>query len=181
MRPASAFGQVRLGWAPGFAVIAALAALSFGTAALAAPSPTVDCPALAAKGASTVLALDALDPRIGAELDRRFSVPGAPGTGRVIAPRDSDWQVTDVVSPGTPLLGRRFIAGGRIGERWYVWYESGGIAHLYHVAIFDLLPTSPAPHLVLHAAGSLDALCPVTAAQLVGRGAEAAPPDRGFW
>jgi len=160
--------------------VLALGLLIAGPAALAAPSPTVTCP-LEAKDGATFLSLDGLDARIVAELMRRFSAPATMSIAEIVAPRDAEWQVTDVVMPGQPLLGRRFIQGGRAGTRWYVWYESGGIAHQYHAAIFDLPPAAPAPHLVTHIDGSLDQLCPVTRAQLIAHPAEAAQPDRGFW
>jgi hypothetical protein len=158
--------------------VLAFGLLIAGPAALAAPSPVVACPLQAG---ATFLSIDGLDARIVAELKRRFSAPETMRIADMIAPRDAEWQVTDVVTPGQPLLGRRFIQGGRVGTRWYVWYESGGIAHQYHAALFDLAPAASAPRLLAHISGSLDQLCPVTRAQMIEHGTEAPPPDRGFW
>ena len=68
-----------------------------------------------------------------------------------MAPRDNDWQMTDaLVATDPPLSFRRFIQAGHDAERWYVWYELGGIGHSYHIAIFELHKGAEAPHLVIH-------------------------------
>jgi hypothetical protein len=85
---------------------------------------------------------------------------------RTLAPmmmgeRDVDWQVTDEGTLGRNLPGRRFIYGTGIGDRLYVWYESGGIAHMYHLAVYAQIGQRQ-PKLLNHfAAGSLAMLCRV--------------------
>ena len=145
--------------------------------AAAAPGPSVSCPALAKDGA--FLSLDQMDPRIVAELLRRFAQGQPYDLNQLIAPRDGDWQATDVIMPGPTLPGRRFIQGGRVGDIWYVWYQTGGIAVMYHAAVFELPPAAERPRLRAHTAGRLDDLCPFTTAQLTGR-VPAGPPYE-FW
>jgi hypothetical protein len=55
---------------------------------------------------------------------------------RFIARSGGAWQATDVVS-GPPLPARRLIEAFQRQGRWWIWYETGGIAHTYHVAIFS--------------------------------------------
>jgi len=147
-----------------------VAAISVGAAA-AEPSPQVSCN-IAGNDTSSFASLDAMPPAIVAELGRRMAVAGAGAPTPLMAPRDAAWQVTDVVVE--PLPGRRFILGGRTGSRWYVWYESGGVAHLYHLAIFDLPDAAAAPTVIAHVITRLDELCVVTRAltQVAGSGDE---------
>ena len=46
-----------------------------------------------------------------------------------------DYQVTDVVM-GHRLPSRRLIFAGTCGDRWFIHYELGGIAHMYLILIF---------------------------------------------
>ena len=55
----------------------------------------------------------------------------------MIARRDAPWQATDVVSPGDATPGRRFIAAEQANGRWRIWYETGGIAHLYNLTVLE--------------------------------------------
>lgn len=66
----------------------------------------------------------------------------------------------DVVTKPAPF--DRFIRGGEIAERWYAWYEHGGIAYWKQILIFGSDP-SGAPHVIAeaHAIGQ-DALCAQT-------------------
>ena len=51
------------------------------------------------------------------------------------------FEATDVIlTPGTPR--RRLIFAGVYGDRCFVHYEHGGIAHSYEVEFFKLLPTN---------------------------------------
>jgi hypothetical protein len=134
------------------------------TPALAFPSPNVSCP-LSAKDSETFLTLDQVTPQIVRELQRRFGNP--PGNGIDMAPRDHDWQVTDVITSEVPLSFRRFVQAGHEGSRWYVWYEMGGMGHSYHIAIFDLPEGAVAPRLLLHTAVNFpEQLCSPTMAHL---------------
>jgi len=146
--------------------LAVTAAISVGAAA-AEPSPQGSCD-IKGNDTASFTSLDAMAPAIGVELGRRMAVPGASAPTPVMAPRDAAWQVTDVVTE--PLPGRRFILGGRTGSRWYVWYESGGVAHLYHLAIFDLPDAAAAPAVIAHVVAALDELCPMTRALLQAPG-----------
>src|SRR6516225_8039966 len=85
----------------------------------------------------------------------------ARGMTALMAERDSSWEATDVVG-SRPLPSRRFIKGGRIRSRWYVWYEQGGIGHSYHLAIFDLAGATATPDLIVHKNTWIEDLCPVT-------------------
>jgi hypothetical protein len=104
----------------------------------------------------------------------RHFVPGTPDArlvgmeSRAVARRDASWQAGDVMSPGPAPPGRRFILGAQSGDRLLVWYESGGIAHMYHLAVFNRRggAWSLSRHL---AEGSLPALC----RRLDGNGASA--------
>jgi hypothetical protein len=62
---------------------------------------------------------------------------------------------------GRNLPGRRFIDGTEIGDRLYVWYESGGIAHMYHLAVYAPTGQRQSTLLKHFAAGSLAILCRV--------------------
>jgi mono/diheme cytochrome c family protein len=60
------------------------------------------------------------------------------------------FQVTDVISePGLPR--RRLIFAGISRDRYFIHYEKGGIAHSYHVAVFDV---SPAGKVTFHWGGA---------------------------
>ncbi len=127
----------------------------------AAPSPDVPC---VPNHASRFTSFQALPAPVPLELLRRFAPDVPPAalatmTDSLIAKRDSDWQVTDVVSPGAQLPGRRFILGVQAADHVWVWYESGGIAHMFHVAVFE--PGGGQPWRVSHhfVDGSVAKLC----------------------
>ena len=66
----------------------------------------------------------------------------------------------DVVTKPAPF--DRFIRGGEIGEKWYVWYEHGGIAYWKQILIFGSDP-SGTPRVVAQAhATSSESLCAQT-------------------
>ena len=61
------------------------------------------------------------------------------GQALEIAEPGADFQVTDVV--GTPKLPvRRLVAAGCSTDHCLVYYERGGIAHTWHVALFHWTP-----------------------------------------
>jgi hypothetical protein len=159
--------------------LAVIGAIATARAAIAEPSPNPSCP-FAPEDSQEFAALDRMAPQIVAELARRIPAPENDRTAPIMAARDGAWQATDSVVPG-PLQFRRFIRGGRVGTRWYVWYERGGISHSYNLALFDLPPAAPAAHLVIHLAVVLDDLCPVTRALLQLRDAEGGGLDGGDW
>jgi len=56
-----------------------------------------------------------------------------------MADRGEFFNAGDVVQHPAPF--DRFIRGGEIGERWYVWYEHGGIAYWKQILIFGSDPS----------------------------------------
>ena len=126
-----------------------------------------------------VLSLEAMPPSIVAALNGKFAM-GTPAAGqRLIAPREADWASTDVVSPGALLPGRRFIAGGRQGRAWFVWYERGGIAHTYFAAVFELPEGARSPTRIAHRQTAIGDLCAATIA-LLNASADGSP-DSNDW
>ena len=139
-------------------VICALFSLAGTCAAMAAPSPTPPCGA----GGRQFTSFESLPQQVSLNILRHFA-PDEPvaqlvaSKNPLMAKRDADWQVTDV--PGNrDLPGRRFILGAHVGNQLLVWYESGGVAHMYHVAVFT--QAGPQWRQSRHLAeGSLVALC----------------------
>jgi len=141
-------------------VLAALLALAGAHTALGA-SPGVPC---RLGGGPLFASFESLPEPVSVELLRRFA-PDDPeqklaGQAQaLIARAGANWQATDVVMPGQRLPGRRFILGDGDRDQLRVWYESGGIAHMYHVAKFARNAArrwTLSRHL---AAGSLASLC----------------------
>ena len=120
-------------------LIGALGLLVLSRPASAGPNPAVPC---IPPGATRFVQFDALPAPIRLDVLHRFA-PDAPENrlaglaGALVARPGADWQVTDVVMPGRNLPGRRFIVGAQSGPRLWVWYESGGVAHLTHVALYS--------------------------------------------
>ena len=54
-----------------------------------------------------------------------------------MAERGTPFQATDVLDPGRPLRGTRFIAARQTGCRLALRFEQGGIAHTYQTAILE--------------------------------------------
>jgi len=137
---------------------ASLLSPAWVVSAFATPRPDVPC--LPAHG-TRIASFRALPAPVPLEMLGRFApgVPPATLADSLIAERDAAWQVTDVVSPGAQLPGRRFILGFRAGDRVWVWYESGGIAHMFHVVTFE--PGGGQPWRISghRADGSLAKLC----------------------
>jgi hypothetical protein len=55
-----------------------------------------------------------------------------------MAERDQPFQVTDVFVPGPQNPSKRIVRGGRRGNKWFVWYEQGGVSYSWHVAAFEI-------------------------------------------
>lgn len=53
-----------------------------------------------------------------------------------------EYQVTDVVRPGTHLPWRRLVLAGCLKSRCFIHYEKGGIGHAYYVVVFDVTAES---------------------------------------
>ncbi|MGF6228651.1 hypothetical protein QFZ27_002606 [Inquilinus ginsengisoli] len=89
----------------------------------------------------------------------------------IVAPRDAEWQNSDVIRDEDTLAWRRFIRGFSVETRshpsqplrrvWYVWLEHGGMAHTVSVAIFK---ENREIKLVALFRGHEDSLCPIQAA-----------------
>lgn len=120
-------------------LVCGLALLVTAGDALAAQSPAVPCvPA----GAKRFIQFDTLPAAVRLDLLHRFAPDVrepqlAAMSGTLIARPGANWQATDVVSPGRDLPGRRFILGAQRGALLWVWYESGGIAHVAHVVEYE--------------------------------------------
>lgn len=120
-------------------LLGALGLLALFHPASAGLNPIVLC---IPTGATRFVQFDALPAPIRLDVLHHFA-PEAPenrlaGLSRALIARPgADWQVTDVVMPGRSLPGRRFIIGVQSGARFWVWYESGGIAHVTHVALYS--------------------------------------------
>jgi hypothetical protein len=52
-----------------------------------------------------------------------------------IADRNQDFNGSDAARPG--LSFRRFMRGGHVGNRWFVWYEHGGIVSNRNIVLYD--------------------------------------------
>ena len=146
--------------------------------AAAAPSPVPSCPALF-DHAPMVLALQAMPVLVVSALNAKFQGGATVSEEELIAARDADWQSTDVILPGPPLPGRRFIGGGRRGNTWFVWYERGGIAHTYVAAVFEVREGASAPTRITHRQTTVDNLCGATLWLLDARAPPA--PDGRDW
>ena len=126
------------------AVGALVALFVFGEAACTDWTAHIACPILTrAEDSQKFYALGKMAPQISEEIVRRMSDSDYTTIGSIMAARNRNWQVGDVIIWDLPR--RRFIQGGRIGSRWYVWYEQGGIAHSYHLAVFDLTEATATP------------------------------------
>jgi hypothetical protein len=110
--------------------------------AYARRSPTVACRLGA--GVTLYSSLDRLPEPFTAYLSSKLAEPaGLPAELGGLAPRDGYFNATDIVIPALPI--RRFIGGGRAGNRWFLWYEHGGFAIHAHLVVVDLPPGAIAP------------------------------------
>ncbi len=125
------------------------------------PSPDLPCTgAYSRAGARQYGDLLLMPAAAVAELVRHFGRAAATPAdiAEMIAPRDADWEVGDALGP-KPLPGRRFIQGIGSGNRLLIWYERGGIAHTYQLAILDASGSSGGYRLIADLQGSLESLC----------------------
>lgn len=114
--------------------------LSIGVAARQAPAPTELPPELRAQVAngrfSIVTSVRGLPLGVRDELQTLFGSPTLD-----IAEPGADYRRTDVA--GDPQLpNRRLVAAGCTPNRCIVYYERGGFAHTWHVAIFHWTPAA---------------------------------------
>jgi hypothetical protein len=68
-----------------------------------------------------------------------------------MADRGEFFNAGDVVERPAPF--DRFIRGGEIGEKWFVWYEHGGIAYWKQILIFGSDPSGTL-HVIAEAHGT---------------------------
>lgn len=96
------------------------------------------------------------------ELQRLF------GTGGLdIAEPGDEFQATDViVKPSLPI--RRLVAAGCSIDHCLVYYERGGIAHTWHVALFHWTPAATRLEWGASAPGGLTSIDAVRTAVLAG-------------
>lgn len=93
-----------------------------------------------------------------------------------IAEPGAEFQVTDVISkPNLPV--RRLVAAGCSTEHCLVYYERGGIAHTWHVALFHWTPAATRFEWGGSAPGGLATIDDVRNAVLSG----AIKDPAGFW
>ena len=123
------------------------------------PSPKLPCQ-LPGEGAAAYLSLDPLPLAVKKTIARDFG----DWTGHVIdmAPRDADYQESDLIEPGPRLSFHRFIQAGHAGSRWYIWYESGGEGSRYDFIIYEWRPGSAAAQQVATQSVWRDELCAET-------------------
>jgi len=146
--------------------IAALLACSGCANAANNPSPNIPC-TLPGADAQTFLSIDVMAPEIKAALARQFGDPT--GQRIAMAPRDGNFNIGDALDEETvnwPF--HRFIQGGRWGDRWYVWYEYGGIAYGVRAEIFDLPKQASAPQMLFDQSVSSAEICKTTLNYLGG-------------
>lgn len=114
----------------------------------ASPSPELTC--TFKHPAKTVLSLKKLPEPIQKKL-REIS-------GRM-ADRGEFFNAGDVVTRPAPF--NRYIIGGEIGEKWFVFYEHGGFAYWKHVVLFGSDP-SGTPRVLFNDRATDPDLCAMT-------------------
>lgn len=82
-----------------------------------------------------------------------------------IAPKGGKWNASDAVSEDAPF--RRFMRAGHTGNKWFLWWERGGIAYWREFAVFALDGGKVA--VVAHANLPSDNPCTATEAALDGK------------
>jgi hypothetical protein len=90
-----------------------------------------------------------------------------------MAKRGEYFNATDVVMKPAP--SRRFIRAGRSGDKWFLWYEHGGIAYNRNIVVLSWRPGDAAAILIAHTAYSGESPCRQTDAILEGH----IPPHTG--
>lgn len=162
-----------------YAGVCTLSIAAAATLAFADRSPRIACH-IEGKDREEFFALKEMPATISNALLAQLSKWSSGDASSLIAPRNADWQATDVIIT-KGLANRRFIKGGRSGTRWYVWYEKGGIGHSYHIALFDLPAPQQAARIVTHdVVAGPEALCPITQAILL-RQSSPDPEINGHW
>jgi hypothetical protein len=145
------------------ALILLTAATLWALNAYARRSPIVACrfgPAV-----TLYSSLDRLPEPLTAYLADKLASPAGYGG---LARRDGYFNATDVVISGLPM--RRLISAGRAGDRWFVWYEHGGLGMHAHLVFIDLPPDVKEPVLLANmTAWPPTRLCALTAGILSGR------------
>jgi len=103
---------------------------------VAVQTPTLVAPAVVFDHIDSVKPVDAfahLPPGI---RSGSFMVDNTPAKGWVMSEPGGPFQATDVVTPGSPLPGRRMIFAACDATVCLLHYERGGIAHVYEVLAF---------------------------------------------
>jgi hypothetical protein len=66
-----------------------------------------------------------------------------------IVERDQAFNESDIVfARSSPPSARRFIQGGNLGNRWFIWHERGGIALEQHIWGYELNQSADKPVLL---------------------------------
>jgi len=95
----------------------------------------------------------------------------------VMAPRGSFFNSTDAIVPGFP--SRRFVRAGHMGQEWFVWYETGGIAYFKNMLLAHVPYRGP-PRVRAFLSWRNEDPCAVTDALLDFRPAPASL-GQGWW
>jgi hypothetical protein len=86
-----------------------------------------------------------------------------------MADRGAFFNDTDVVIKPAPF--QRFIRAGKVGARWFVWFEHSGIAYWQQLTVFE---EGPPPRVVSNAPVRGEDLCAATDRVM---SSPAVPPD----
>ncbi len=159
----------------------AAALLCAGVALLSAPASADDVSAdLACRfrhRVEEVASFDRLPAPIAGFVRAKMNVGTLP-TGEFMAPRGGFFNATDVIMKPAP--GRRFIRAGHSGNRWFLWYEHGGITYSKTIAVLDLSSPGRGARLVALIGYFSENPCELTDLALDGKGpSKTAQP--GWW
>jgi hypothetical protein len=149
-------------------MIARAAALGIGLALVTVPALADDVSAdLACKmhrDVRDVNAFDAMPPAVVSFVRAKMGAGKLPND-EIIAARGAAFNATDVIVGHAP--GRRFIRAGHAGNKWFLWYERGGIAYSKSIAIVAL--DGGKASLVAHIGYEHENPCALTDAALDGK------------
>jgi hypothetical protein len=108
--------------------------------------------------------LKKVPPAVMAEYNAKLAV-GYPTSAPLIVDRGETYNSTDVVMGS--LSNRRFVEAGRLGTKWFVWYEQGGRGNHLAVAVFDVRPDGSSTF--VSKSPAYDDICQATQALLEGK------------
>lgn len=116
------------------------------------------------------VALETMPKAVMQDFVARLAAQTADGLEPIVG-RDQPFQRTDA-GETQPISPRRFIQGGRLGERWIVLYEKGGGGGpetSVHAVLYELHNREAAPILKAHVEVPAKSLCQTAMDLLSGR------------